>query len=292
MTRDFGPLSEFGRITDLVLKHPHEAFGSQARCDEQWRALNYSMRPDFERAIDEYAAFVDLLGPITFPLRCLPDTADTGLDSVYVRDAAVVSPQGVILCSMGKPARSAEPAAQRRACGEWGIPVVGAIAPPGRLEGGDVVWLDDRTVIVGRGYRTNDEGIEQLRALLGDAVEVVTVHLPHWRGAADVFHLMSVLSPVDADLAVVYSPLMPVPLRELLVERGVSFVEVPDGEFETMGANVLAVAPRRCVMLDGNPVTRARLDAAGADVRVYQGQEISVKGGGGPTCLTRPLRRT
>jgi len=193
---------------------------------------------------------------------------------------------------MGKPARSAEPAEQRRAYDEWGTPIVGAIAPPGRLEGGDVVWLGDRTVIVGRGYRTNDEGIEQLRALLGEAVEVVTVHLPHWRGSTDVFHLMSVLSPVDADLAVVYSPLMPVPLRERLVERDVSLVEVPDEELETMGANVLAVAPRRCVMLDGNPVTRARLDAAGADVRVYQGQEISVKGGGGPTCLTRPLRRT
>jgi N-dimethylarginine dimethylaminohydrolase len=129
--------------------------------------------------------------------------------------------------------------------------------------------------------------------LLGDDVDAcIPVHLPHWRGPGDVFHLMSVLSPVDRDLAVVYSPLMPVPLRELLVARGVGLVEVPDAEFETMGANVLAVAPRRCVMLDGNPVTRARLESAGADVRVYRGREISVKGGGGPTCLTRPLRRT
>jgi N-dimethylarginine dimethylaminohydrolase len=192
---------------------------------------------------------------------------------------------------MGKAAREREPAAQADAFRQWGIPVVGSIQAPGRLEGGDVAWLDDRTVIVGRGYRTNDEGIRQFRELLGDAVTCVVVPLPHWRGPGDVFHLMSVLSPVDADLAVVYSPLMPVPLRELLVERGIALVEVPDEEFDTMGANVLALAPRRCVMVDGNPTTRARLEAAGAEVRVYAGREISLKGGGGPTCLTRPIRR-
>ncbi len=286
-------MSEVGRITDIVLKHPHEAFGSQARVDAEWEALNFTARPDFGRALDEYAAFVDLLRPRELTLRCLPDTPGVGLDSVYVRDASVVCPRGVVLCSMGKPAREGEPAAQGAAYREWGIPVVGAIERPGRLEGGDVVWLDDRTVVVGRGYRTNDEGIRQFRALLGGDIDAcITVPLPHWRGPDDVFHLMSILSPVDTDLAVVYSPLLPVPLRELLVDRGVRLVDVPDEEFGSMAANVLAVAPRRCVMLDGNPVTRRRLEAAGADVSVYDGREISVKGGGGPTCLSRPLRRT
>jgi N-dimethylarginine dimethylaminohydrolase len=289
----FGPLSEVGRIVEIVLKHPHEAFSSQGRLDDTWQALNYTGRPDFARALDEYAEFVDLLGPTGLILHCLPETGRVGPDSVYVRDASVVCARGVILCSMGKAAREGEPAAQGEAYREWGMPVVGAIQPPGRLEGGDVVWLDDRTVIVGRGYRTNDEGIRQFRDLLGDSIDaLVTVQLPHWRGPGDVFHLMSVLSPVDVDLAVVYSPLMPVPLRELLVDRGIALVEVPDGEFESMAANVLAVAPRRCVMLDGNPMTRARLEAAEADVRVYAGREISLKGGGGPTCLTRPIRRT
>lgn len=287
-----GPLSETGPIVELVLKHAHEAFGDQTRIDREWEALGYTARPDFERAVDEYAAFVDLLQPMGRRLRCLPDAPGTGLDSIYVRDASIVSPAGVVLCAMGKPARAAEPAAQARAFREWGIPVAGAIEPPGCLEGGDVVWLDDRTVVVGRGYRTNDEGIRQFRALLGDGVDCLVVHLPHWRGPGDVFHLMSVASPVDADLAVVYSPLMPVPLHERLLERGCALVEVPDAEFASMGANVLAVAPRRCVMVDGNPVTRARLEAAGADVRVYAGREVSLKGGGGPTCLTRPIRRT
>jgi N-dimethylarginine dimethylaminohydrolase len=154
------------------------------------------------------------------------------------------------------------------------------------------VWLDRRTLAVGRGYRTNDVGIAQLRALLGDAIdELVVVHLPHWRGAGDVFHLMSIISPVDPDLAVVYSPLMPVAFRERLLDRGMTLVEVPDDEFESMGANVLALGSRRCVMLAGNPRTRARLEAAGVDVVEYEGMEISRKGGGGPTCLTRPLRR-
>jgi N-dimethylarginine dimethylaminohydrolase len=193
---------------------------------------------------------------------------------------------------MGKPERETEPEALRRAAERLGVPVVGAIEPPGRLEGGDVVWLDERTVVVGRGYRTNDAGIQQYRAMLGDAIdEVIVVPLPHWRGPADVFHLMSIISPIDRDLAVVYAPLLPVPFREVLIARGVSFVDVPDEEFDSMGANVLAIGPRDVIMVEGNPITRARLEQADVRVRTYAGREISLKGGGGPTCLTRPLDR-
>jgi len=221
----------------------------------------------------------------------LPDAPGLTLDAIYVRDASLVTPRGVILCRMGKPARRQEPAAQGMALTALGLDVAGAIEPPGQIEGGDVAWFDDRTVAVARGYRTNDEGIRQFRGLLGPEVEVIVVPLPHYRGPADVFHLMSIVSPVDRDLAVVYSPLMPVPFREWLLQRGIDLVEVPDGEFASMGANVLAIAPRRCVMVEGNPVTRSRLEAAGAEVAAYDGSEISLKGGGGPTCLTRPLAR-
>jgi N-dimethylarginine dimethylaminohydrolase len=192
---------------------------------------------------------------------------------------------------MGKPLRAGEPDAQAEAFRAAGIPVIGAIEPPGQLEGGDLVWFDARTVAIGRGYRTNDEGIRQFAALVGSGVDVITVPLPHYRGPGDVFHLMSILSPVDADLAVVYSLLMPVPFREWLLARGIRFVEVPDAEFDSMGANVLAIAPRRCLMVAGNPRTRDALRAAGATVVEYDGTEISLKGGGGPTCLTRPLHR-
>jgi N-dimethylarginine dimethylaminohydrolase len=285
-------LSEVDRIARLVVKHPRDAFDSPTRIQAEWRALGFTAAPDFARAIDEYDRFLNLLGQSGAEILLLPASRDVGLDSVYVRDASIVCDRGVILCAMGKPQRAGEPAAQEAAFAEWGIPVVGRIEPPGRLEGGDLVWLGPRSVAVGRGYRTNDEGIEQLRRLLGDTVdELVVVPLPHWRGQGDVFHLMSMLSPVAHDLAVVYSALMPVPFRERLLARGIELVEVPDEEFDSMGANVLALAPRQVLMLAGNPRTRARLEQAGVEVSEYVGQEISLKGGGGPTCLTRPIER-
>jgi N-dimethylarginine dimethylaminohydrolase len=285
-------LAEHALLVRCVLKHVRDAWPSQAAIDAGWRELGYTDRPVLERAIEEYEQLVEALSTGGTELLFLPPAPGVGLDSLYVRDAALVCERGAILAAMGKPQRAGEPAAQREALAEWRVAIAGAIRSPGSLEGGDLVWLDERTAVVGRGYRTNDAGIRQLRELLGDSIdELLAVHLPHWRGPADVFHLMSVLSPVDRDLAVVYAPLLPVPLHEALVARGIALVEVPHEEFTTLGANVLALAPRRCLMLDGNPRTRARLERAGAEVRVYRGTEISLKGGGGPTCLTRPILR-
>jgi len=284
--------SEVGRIGRLVLKHARDAFRTPEAIAQEWQSLNFTAPPDYARALDEYVRFVDLVRSSGTEIEWLPKADGTGLDSIYVRDASVVCDRGVILCRMGKAARSAEPSAQEEAFRASGLPIVGRIESPGRLEGGDVVWLDDRTVAVGRGYRTNDAGIAQLRTLLGNDVdELLVVPLPHWRGANDVFHLMSIISPLDRDLAVVYSALMPVPFREWLLDRGMDLVEVPHEEFDSMGTNVLAIAPRRCVMVSGNPLTRALVEGAGAEVLEYDGREISLKGGGGPTCLTRPLER-
>lgn len=284
-------LNEFDTLASVVIKHPREAFGGPAQIEREWRDLNFLSAPDFSRALDEYEAFLELVKTSGAEVRRLPAGTDVGLDAIYARDASVVTPSGIVLCRMGKPQRAGEPDAQGQAFRDWDVPVAGLIARPGALEGGDVVWLNTHTVAVGRGYRTNDDGIAQLRALVGPRVEVVVVPLPHWRGHGDVFHLMSLVSPIDSDLAVVYSPLMPVPFRERLLDLGYQLIEVPADEFESMGANVLAVAPRRAIMLDGNPQTRARLERAGTDVLVYSGAEISVKGGGGPTCLTRPIAR-
>jgi N-dimethylarginine dimethylaminohydrolase len=277
----------------VLLKHARDAFHSQDVAHAEWQALRYTSEPDVARAREEYDRFVDLVRMSGSDICFVDAVAHGGLDSIYVRDASVICDRGAILCRMGKPERRGEPAAQGAALREIGVPILGRIASPGTLEGGDVAWLDSRTVAVGRGYRTNDAGIAQLRAILGDTIdEMVVVPLPHWRGPGDVFHLMSIVSLVDRDLAVVYSPLMPVPFREQLLGRGISLVEVPDHEFESLGANVLAIAPRRCVMLQGNPITRARLERAGAEVLEYDGGNISLAGGGGPTCLTRPLTRT
>lgn len=286
-------LNEFAPISRLVVKHARTAFPSQAACDAEWRSLNFTAAPDRASAVREYDGFLAAILRVRpdIHIMSMPDDERVGLDSMYVRDASLVTPRGMVLCRMGKAARRFEPDVQGAFFASQGVPVIGSIEPPGQIEGGDVVWFDDRTVAVGRGYRTNDDGIRQFAALLGPSVEVITVPLPHYRGQSDVFHLMSIISPVDRDLAVVYSPLMPVPFREWLIERGVGLAEVPDAEFESMGANVLAVAPRQCVMVRGNAVTKQALERAGATTYEYDGREISLKGGGGPTCLTRPILR-
>ena len=284
-------LTEVDRLIRVAVKHPRDAFIDAATIGRQWKDLRFSAPPDLEQASREHDQFMDALNATGATVHSLPPDADTTLDSIYVRDASIVCAKGLILCRMGKPQRIGEPEAQGRALDGGHMPVCGRIEAPGRAEGGDVIWLDSRTFVVGRGYRTNAEGIRQLRAILGQGVEVVEVPLPHWRGQQDVMHLMSLISPIDHDMAVVYSPLLPVPFREWLLDRGIRLVEVPDEEFETMGTNVLALAPRRCLILSGNPRTRAALERAGAEVFEYEGTEISVKGAGGPTCLTRPLER-
>jgi N-dimethylarginine dimethylaminohydrolase len=283
--------SDVGALESVLLKHARDAFHDAATVDASWRGLNYLAPPDPGRAAAEYDHFAALIEGMGARIHWMPPDDVTTLDSMYVRDASIASGAGMILCNMGKAARATEPATQAETFRTLGIPVAGAITGEGKIEGGDVVWLDPVTLAVGRGYRTNDEGIRQLRGILGAGIDVVVAPLPHWRGPADVFHLMSILSPIDRDLALVYSPLLPVPFRELLLSHGFGLVEVPDEEFESMGCNVLALGPRRCLMLDGNPVTRTRLEKAGAQVGIFSGEEICRKGSGGPTCLTRPIQR-
>ena len=286
-------LSEVGRLVSVVVKHVRDAFVDERTIDSQWQALNFTAAPDLAAAIDEYERFLDILRSSGATVHQLPQNPETTLDSIYARDASIASPKGLILGRMGKRARQSEPHAQEHAfrTTDGAIEVCGRIEAPGLLEGGDVIWLDERTLVIGLGYRTNAEGIRQVRSLVGDSVQVIEVPLPHWHGESDVMHLMSLISPVDRDLAVVYSRLLPVPFRQLLLDRGYRLVEVPDDEFGSMGCNVLALSPSRCVMVSGNRQTRAALEQAGVEVIEYAGTEISEKGSGGPTCLTRPLVR-
>lgn len=284
--------SEVGALERVLLKHPRDAFLSRERIAAEWKDLGYLAPPDLVRAVEEYERFLELLEGAGVRVDLLPPAEGVGLDSLYVRDASVMTDRGVVMCRMGKTARGGEPRAQAAALRALGLPIVGEIRGEGCLEGGDVVWLDRRTLAVGRGYRTNDEGIGQLRALVQDEIDrLITVPLPHYRGPDDVFHLMSILSPVDHDLALVHSPLMPVPFRQTLLDRGTQLVEVPAAEMSTKGPNVLALAPRKVLAVNGSPVTRRRLEEVGVEVIVFQGDEISHKGSGGPTCLARPLLR-
>jgi N-dimethylarginine dimethylaminohydrolase len=288
----FGCQSEVGQIKILLLKHPRDAFLSQENIQAQWRELNYSACPDYGRALEEYEYFVGLLKKSVAEVYFLPRSPQTGLDSIYVHDPVLITSQGAVLGKMGKEQRQGEPGAVRKFLLELKIPILGSISGEGRLEGGDVVWVDERIVAVGRGYRTNDEGIRQFAEIVREiADEIFVVPLPHWKGPEDVLHLMSLISPVDRDLAVVYSRLLPVAFREWLVRRGIRLLEVPDSEFEAMAGNILAVSPRKCIMLSGSPLTKRMLEKEGIEVWEYGGEEISRKGAGGPTCLTRPLLR-
>jgi N-dimethylarginine dimethylaminohydrolase len=275
----------------VVVKHPRHSHIDQVHVDAQWRALNYSYRPDFERVVAQFDQFIALLDGFGLEIGWLPGDENVGLDSIYTHDPLVMTNRGAILCTMGKTARAKEAAAFANYLTGAGIPILGRIEPPGTLEGGDVCWLDERTVAVGQGYRTNSEGIRQFRQLLGDAVVVIPVPLPHWNGPDECLHLLSFISPVDHDLAVVYSRLMPVPFRQQLLARGFRLLEVPDAEYDSFACNVLAISPGNVIMIAGNPVTQARLEAAGVSVQTFAGEDLCIAGGGGPTCLTRPILR-
>lgn len=284
--------NETSQIRRVLMKHSQEAFGSQRKLASEWRNLNYLGEPDFKKACAQSDILADILTELGCSIEWLGADDSVGIDSIYVRDNAIASDKGLVLCRMGKEARRPEPSAMVPELSRIDVPILGQIGGTGKIEGGDLIWLDGDVLCVADGYRTNAEGVRQLRDYLGDAVsEVITVPLPHWNGPDDVLHLMSFISPVAPDLAVVYSRMMPVFFRNWLQERGIEMVEVPDEEYDGMACNVLAVAPRVAVMLDGNPVTRQRLEKAGVDVHVYDGSEISAKGCGGPTCLTRPLER-
>ena len=285
--------SEYLKLASVYLKSAESSFRSEKKLTKQWKELQFLTKPNFEESLKEYNAFQLFFTNKNIETCFFPADQKTWIDSIYCRDASIATDFGMIICNMGKNGRIQEPKAQLETYLQNNVKILGEITFPGTLEGGDVAWLDQKTLAVGHTYRTNDQGIRQLKALLDPkGIEVIVVELPHYKGKEDVFHLMSILSPVDKNLAVVYSPLMPIKFRNQLLERGFQLIEVPDEEFESMGCNVLAVAPRDCLMVDGNPITKKLLEQAGCQVVAYKGNEISVKGGGGPTCLTRPLKRT
>ena len=279
-------------IKKILLKHPRNSFINQEIIDKQYLELNYSEAPNFNKAILDYEKFVSLLKSFGIELHYLPEDNSTSLDSIYTHDPCIISNNGIIICNMGKKARLAEPNTIEKFFKSIQIPILGKIKAPGTLEGGDVVWIDDKTIAVGEGYRPNKEGIEQLRYLLSDQVEtVISVPIPHWNGPQDCLHLMSNLSPIDHNLYLVYSRLLPVSFRKYLLDRNIELIDVPDEEYESMGCNVLTVAPRKAIMISGNSKTKQLLEKNNVEVYTYDGTEISIKGAGGPTCLTRPFLR-
>jgi dimethylargininase len=249
-----------------------------------WRELGWRAEPDPDLLAAEHERFRAALADAG--AEVLEAGGEPGnLDSIYVYDPVLMTPRGAILLQPGKAGRRGEPDA---IAPDLPVAILGRLEGNELAEGGDTVWLDERTLLVGHTYRTNAAGIEALRRLLPET-EVLVFQLPHLHGRGEVLHLRSLLNPLTPELVVGYLPLMPVPLVELLDGRGVRVVEVPDEEFETMGPNVLGLPGGRGLALAGNRVTRQRLESAGFAVVEYEGDEISRKGDGGPTCLTLPV---
>jgi dimethylargininase len=285
--RPFGAQSMVASLRRVLVKRPEESF---AVADPA--AWHYSGRPDLDAARREHDDLTAILAAAGAEVVDHPEPQPGRADAIFVFDPALVTERGAIILRMGKACRQGEEQAMARRLAALGIPILAALQGEARAEGGDLLWLDRATLAAGQGFRTNREGLRQLRSALGPiGVEVLPVALPFWTGPDACLHLLSLISLVDQDLAVVYCPLLPVSFWRLLRDRGVQLIEVPEHELPTQAPNVLALAPRKCLMLEGNPVTRGRLEAAGCEVLTYRGREISLKAEGGPTCLTRPLWR-
>ena len=276
MSKMYGSQSMVEPLQRVLVKRPDAAFAVDDA--EMW---HYTARPDLSAAQEEHDALVDLLKQasveVAYHDRYLPNHAD----AIYVHDPVIVSDQGAIILSMGKALRRGEEAAIATCLESLGVPIHYRLHGQARAEGGDLLWVDEKTLAVGQGFRTNAEGLRQLREALGEEIKLIPVHLPYYQGSEACLHLMSFISIVDHDLAVVYLPLMPVPFWQYLNARGFRMVEVPEEEFLTMGPNVFALAPGKCLMLEGNPITQQRLEAAGCEVLTYKGNEISLKAEGG-----------
>lgn len=287
MKNTYGSQSMIAPLRRVLVRRPDEAF---ARADpERW---HYKGRPILKNAQQEHDGMVAIMRQAGVEVLYHDDALPGMSDAIYVHDPAIVTDRGAIILKMGKDLRRGEEAAMARRLEALGVPVIYTLHGEARAEGGDLLWVDRNTLAVGLGFRTNGEGLGQLtKALYAQGITILSVELPYYQGPQTCLHLMSLISIVDRDLAVIYQPLLSAPFWQYLQERGFKLIPVPEEEFATMGPNILALASGRCLMLEGNPNTQKRLEKAGCQVFTYKGDEISRKAQGGPTCLTRPILR-
>ncbi|MEI6626931.1 MAG: arginine deiminase family protein [Thermoleophilia bacterium] len=278
----YGVQSMVDPLRRVLIRRPATT-GDFAAAD--WR------QPDPARLIAEHEAFGALLESLGCEVT-VAEPVEGMVDSVYVCDPVWTCGQGAIVLRSAKPARVGEGEAMVAPLEAAGVPIAGRLTGTATADGGDMVWLDNETLAVARGYRTNAEAHRQLDEILAaEGARTMRFDLPHDRGAAHVLHLMSFVSPVTHDLAVVFEPLAPVTLMQELQERGIGIIPLGEDEYHSMGCNILATAPGVVVVLDGNPNVRRAMEAKGIEVHAYQGGDVSLKGDGGPTCLTRELLR-
>jgi len=288
----YGLKSNVSTLRTVLLKDPEAAFKSQKTIDLQWEDLNFIEKPDFKKSIIQYEKFVDILNDNNVEILYIPEDEKTSLDSIYTHDPMFMTPNGAVIGNMGKKQREPETLMMKNYLDEIGIPIFGEIENEGTLEGGDVIWVNDKTVAIGLTYRTNNEGVNQLRKILSSiSVELICVDLPHWNGPVDVLHLMSLISPLKEDLFLIYEKLLPVGFLKLLNNLDIKTISIVDEDYDTLGCNVLPLSTTKCLITKGNDSTTKIIEQNGIEVIEFQASEICYKGSGGPTCLTRPIYR-
>ena len=276
----------------VIMKSPVTAWKDTNNVKKYWKDLHFISQPKFDKAVFQYNQLTSLIESFGTEILMLPKNDETNLDSIYTHDAGIATSEGMIICNMGKEIRKNEPMALKNFLIDNNLPIIGEIKDPAIIEGGDIIWINERTVAVGEGYRTNKKGIQQLRDILGNQVDdIIPVPLPHWLGPENCLHLMSNVSPVDHNLFLIYPKLLPVKFIKFLKSQNIKLIKVPDKEYESMACNVLPLAPKKCIMMSGNPITKTLLESNNVEVFTYDGSEVSLKGAGGPTCLTRPIYR-
>jgi N-dimethylarginine dimethylaminohydrolase len=279
-------------LRSVLVCSPRAAGWDRADRFTAWREAGFLHPPDFSAAQSQHNRLCEQLELAGVQSIQLPYSSESTLDAVYTHDASLNTEFGLILMNPGKSSRRGEPRHHRALCENLGIPILGEVVSPGTAEAGDIVWLDSRTLLVGNGYRTNAEGIAQLRKLLaGQGVEVIAASLPYGAGPSACLHLMSLISLLDGKTAVVDLPWLSVATVELLKARGFCLIEIHNSERESLACNVLALGLKRLLAFEENAQTNQKLIEAGFEVRTFAGSELGVNGGGGPTCLTRPLLR-
>ncbi len=283
----FGGQSMVWPMKKVLVRAPDASFSV-----EDPNLWHYTGKPHLEDAIVEHKDFVKILKDYGIEIIYHKQKMDGLADAIFVHDPALLTDHGAIVLQMGKNLRQGEPEGLKKQFQELGIPILAELSGKATAEGGDCLWLDSKTLLIGRGYRTNQEGIDQIRhALKPHGIDVLAFDLPYDQGREACLHLQSLISLVDEKTAVVFRKLMPVALVQLLEERGFTLIDAPEDEYQTMATNILALAPKVCLTIEGNPKTKEKLEKAGIKVLTYKGNEISLKAEGGATCLTRPLLR-
>ena len=259
------------------------------------KVWHYGTGFDPAKAAQQHAEMTKMIEASGAEIHWLPEAGDDLSDSVFTRDPSIITHAGAVILNMGKALRKAEPALHRAVLEALGVPIIGEIKEPGTVEGGDTIWLDEKTLVVGRGIRTNQSGIDQLSAILKPhGIEVIYFDLPLWDGEDACLHLMSMISPLADDLYLVHAPLLPAALYQLMKSRGITLIIAPADEFATsngLSLNVLPTSPRRVIMVTGFPKTKAAMEAAGCTVGTFEADALCIACEGGPTCLTGPVWR-